>query len=84
MNPQRQHRTSFAAFVLAIVIAFSGSVGTPQVALAASSTVYVAPYSGTRYHCIRSCRGLRRARSIQRMTKRNARAAGYTKCRICY
>lgn len=46
--------------------------------------VYVAPYSGTKYHCTQSCRGLSRANSVVKITKKSAKEQGYTKCKICY
>ena len=83
MQPQKDFKRSLIAILLSISLACSGALASPQMAYA-SSKVYVAPYSGTKYHCTRSCRGLRNARSVERISKRSAQAQGYTKCRICY
>ena len=72
------------AIVLAVVLAVSGSVATPQVAVAASSKVYIAPDSGTKYHCSKDCRGLKNANSIKKISKKEAKEQGYKKCKICY
>ena len=77
-------RNQFVAVTLAVVMAFSGSVATPQVAYAASKKVYVAPESGTKYHCKKECRGLKNANEIVRMSKKKAKEQGYKKCKICY
>lgn len=45
--------------------------------------VYIAPYSGKRYHRSRECRGLRNARSVASTNRDKARADGYTPCKIC-
>ncbi len=83
MYPQKEWKRIVVALLLTAVMALSGSVASPNVAYA-SARVYVAPQSGTRYHCTRSCRGLRRANRVIRITKSQARSQGYTKCRICY
>ena len=46
--------------------------------------VYIAPYSGTKYHAKKSCRGLRNARETEKITKKEAKEQGYTACKICY
>lgn len=54
-----------------------------QQAYAKSRKVYIAPYSGTKYHSTKYCRGLRRARSVQKITLKRAKALHYTKCKLC-
>ena len=48
-----------------------------------AQTVYIAPYSGKKYHPDRNCRALRNARSVQAVTKQQAVQAGYQPCGIC-
>jgi len=46
-------------------------------------TVYIAPYSGKRWHTTRNCRGLGRARSVEAISLSEATARGLTPCKIC-
>jgi len=48
------------------------------------ATVWIAPYSGKKYHRTSGCRGLSNARSTQSMSLSEAMAQGYTACKICY
>lgn len=50
----------------------------------AAKKVYIAPYSGTKYHCRKNCRGLSNAKSIKKVTVKYAKNTGRTKCSICY
>ena len=65
---------------LALTIA-TQSVAVPAQAV---SKVYIAPLSGTKYHCYRYCRGLSRASSVKKVSLRYAKSDGYTKCKLCY
>lgn len=55
-----------------------------QVSSAASETVFIAPYSGKRYHATESCRGLSNARSVEAVSLSEAQGRGLTPCKICY
>lgn len=69
---------------LSVVLASSASVTSPLTVYAAKKVVYVAPESGKKYHCKKSCRGLSKANKIVSKTEKEAKKAGYTKCKICY
>lgn len=73
----------FTAIALVFVISFTTGTSAPVVT-AKGAKVYIAPYSGTKYHSSRTCRSLRRANEIRKIKKSRAVALGYTKCRICY
>ncbi|MCF0229903.1 MAG: fibronectin type III domain-containing protein [Parasporobacterium sp.] len=45
-----------------------------------TNPVYIAPYSGERYHYNRNCRGLRNARYIEKISLSDAKSYGYTLC----
>jgi len=49
----------------------------------AERTVYIAPYSGRRWHTTRNCWGLSRARSVKPVSLSEARRRGLTPCKIC-
>jgi len=51
---------------------------------AQSATVYIAPYSGKRYHATQSCRGLSNARSVEAISLAEAERRGLPPCKICY
>lgn len=51
------------------------SIGTSQ-----SGTVYIAPYSGTKYHYNKYCRGLSSANSISKVSLSSAKKQGYVLC----
>lgn len=53
-------------------------------AYAKSRKVYIAPYSGSKYHSTKHCRGLRRARSVKKISVKTAKRQGYSKCRLCW
>ena len=78
-------KKSIIAFSLAIVMASSTTITSPQVAMAASkvSKVYVAPNSGKKYHKTKSCRGLKKADKIVSMTKKEAKK-NYDACKLCW
>jgi hypothetical protein len=42
--------------------------------------VYIAPYSGERYHFNRNCKGLESAKSVEEIKRQDARDEGYTLC----
>lgn len=69
---------------IALVFVISFTTGTASPVTARGAKVYIAPYSGTKYHISSTCRSLRRAREIQKIKKSRAVALGYTPCRICY
>ncbi|MCC6798193.1 MAG: hypothetical protein IT366_23975 [Candidatus Hydrogenedentes bacterium] len=48
------------------------------------ATVWIAPYSGKKYHRTSGCRGLSNARSTQSLSLSEAMSQGYTACQICY
>ncbi len=83
MQAKRCYKQRIGTILLAGLLAVSGSVATPQVAVAASAKVYVAPDSGKKYHSSKDCRGLSNANEIVKMTKKKAKDQGYTKCKIC-
>ena len=74
---QKVKKTGIA---LVLVISLFSQVNVAQ---AQAAKVYVAPYSGVKYHSYRYCRGLSRARSVKKMAKKKARRLGYTKCKLC-
>ena len=78
-------RKAITAVTLSAVIVFSSSAATPLtvVAHAKSSKVYVAPYSGTKYHKTKKCRGLKNARKIDKISRSRAKKLGYKKCKLC-
>lgn len=45
--------------------------------------VYIAPYSGTKYHLDEFCRGLSNAREVESMSLEDAELDGYEACDIC-
>jgi len=49
----------------------------------AERTVYIAPYSGRRWHTTPNCWGLSRARSVKPVSLSEARRRGLTPCKIC-
>lgn len=49
-----------------------------------SQIVYIAPQSGTKYHCKNSCRGLNNANEIREITEEEAISMNRSKCGICY
>ena len=51
---------------------------------AKAEKVYIAPENGEKFHWNKDCRGLRNANRIEKLSKKNAKELGYTKCRICY
>lgn len=53
-------------------------------AFARSAKVYIAPHSGKKYHRYRNCRGLRRARSVKKVSVKTAKRQHYKKCKICW
>ena len=56
----------------------------PSASAAGGATVYIAPYHGKKYHRSPSCRGLNNADATQPISIEQARARGYTPCKICY
>lgn len=46
--------------------------------------VFIAPYSGTKYHRSENCRSLKKARSVESLTRSEAVEQGYDPCKICY
>ena len=82
MQAQKNIKKTILAFSLAIVMASSTTITSPQVAVAASK-VYVAPESGKKYHNSKNCRGLKNANKIVSMTKKEAKK-NYDACKICY
>lgn len=48
-----------------------------------ATSVYIAPYSGKKYHKNQSCRGLNNNRGIEKLSIADAKSQGYTPCGIC-
>jgi hypothetical protein len=48
-----------------------------------TGTVYIAPYSGEKWHVTPNCRGLSNARSVAPLSFREAQQRGYAPCKIC-
>lgn len=51
-------------------------------AQAKSSRVYIAPYQGKKYHFDKRCRGLRKARTLKKVSVKWAKQHGYKVCKI--
>ena len=99
MNESRKLTRMVISMAMTVALAFTGAVGIVGVeamapadsnivaiasAKAKTKKVYIAPYSGKKYHNHKDCRGLRKARSKKRITLTKARKLGYKKCKICY
>ena len=70
--------------LLVTTILISGTPIVPNHTTTAASKVYIAPYSGKKYHSTQRCRGLNRARYTKGVSLKYAKSHGYTKCKICY
>lgn len=79
---------ALAIISVSFLLIFSGAALSSHVeqAQARSRTkyVYIAPRNGKKYHARRTCRGLRRARYVKRVTITYAKRHHYTRCKICY
>ncbi len=51
---------------------------------AKTKKVYVATKSGKKYHVRKTCRTLRRSKSIKKMKLSKAKKLGYKKCKVCH
>ncbi|GMW01512.1 MAG: hypothetical protein AMXMBFR84_26490 [Candidatus Hydrogenedentota bacterium] len=49
-----------------------------------TASVYIAPYSGKKYHSSPSCRGLNNAASVAEISQSTAQGRGLTPCKICW
>ena len=88
---------SAASIMLSGALVFSGAVGVfgaeafapsdvglVQVAHAKAKKVWIAPKSGKCYHYSKSCRGLRNARSVKKVTLKKVKRLGMKKpCGWC-
>lgn len=65
-----------AYFALTLAILIAACRPTP------TQTVYIAPFSGTRYHATRDCNGLSNGRNITPVPLAQAQAEGKTPCNL--
>lgn len=71
--------------LLTLALSFTMVLNTNVTITAQAVTnVYIAPYQGKKYHSKDTCRGLRNARQIVKVTLTQAKKDGYEKCGICY
>lgn len=72
------------ALILMATISISGGASTivPTSSMAKTRYVYIAPKHGKKYHLAKNCRGLRRAKKIQKKTLKWAKKHGYKMCRL--
>jgi hypothetical protein len=82
MNNLKSMKRSVIAVSLSLALIIPQVPNVPTTE--AAQKVYIAPTSGTKYHAIKRCRGLNRAKIIKKTTLKKAKRSGYKKCKLCW
>lgn len=71
-------------FALSMLGIAPAAIAPVEQAQAAPTKVYVAPYSGAKYHIKKSCWTLKKAKSIKKVTLGKAKSMGFkSACKVC-
>lgn len=81
-QPQQSYKFSFKTLIY-IVLVILGIIGVLD-RMSSDHKVYIASYSGTKYHSSARCEGLENAASIKGISITDAKDQGYKPCGYCY